>query len=387
MNLDGGDYHPLFAQRSTIGFAQMTEVVELADKNFAAIFSDQTRPTARARSPSSIARVGPDQHLDRPDRLHRRSRRHRLARAELLPALAALPRRAATGHTAAGNAGAYRSPAPLPNGQLLVSYAANATDLANFSRQLRPLPRRSGLDHGHEDPGHERRRHRRALGGGGLPALEPRRLPSRADEPNGHTRVYAQAKTAIIRRPSPTSPFSTRRSSAGSSSRTRARGSTTSRPDARSPTDRARRVRRSAADQRHGRRSPAMDAYGTFYARRRKLGTVPLFGDGSARMVVPGRRPDRAARRLRSRRRRRGRALPARGDAVLPRRIRAPGFPAGLLQRPVRRLPRLGERLRDRPLGAARHPDASLERPCAKPRHARHRLAAGGIAARVGPVD
>src|SRR5262249_58944036 len=40
MNLDGGDYHPLFAQRKTVGFTQMTEVVELADKNFAAIFGD-----------------------------------------------------------------------------------------------------------------------------------------------------------------------------------------------------------------------------------------------------------------------------------------------------------------------------------------------------------
>src|SRR5262249_35575126 len=30
------------------------------------------------------------------------------------------------------------------------------------------------------------------------------------------------------------------------------------------------------------------DAYGTFYAKRRMLGTVSLFNDGSARMLVPG---------------------------------------------------------------------------------------------------
>ena len=29
--------------------------------------------------------------------------------------------------------GAYRSPAPLPNGQVIVSYAANASDLSNFT--------------------------------------------------------------------------------------------------------------------------------------------------------------------------------------------------------------------------------------------------------------
>ena len=30
------------------------------------------------------------------------------------------------------------------------------------------------------------------------------------------------------------------------------------------------------------------DAFGMFYARRRKLGTMPLFGDASSRMVIPG---------------------------------------------------------------------------------------------------
>jgi hypothetical protein len=40
INLDGGDYHPLYAQRGTIGAYQATYPVELADKDFAAIFSD-----------------------------------------------------------------------------------------------------------------------------------------------------------------------------------------------------------------------------------------------------------------------------------------------------------------------------------------------------------
>ena len=39
INLDGGDYHPLFGQRSTIDYNQLTDVVELADKNLAMILS------------------------------------------------------------------------------------------------------------------------------------------------------------------------------------------------------------------------------------------------------------------------------------------------------------------------------------------------------------
>src|SRR5207237_3838482 len=40
INLDGGDYHPLYAQRGSIGAHQATQPVELADKNFAAILSE-----------------------------------------------------------------------------------------------------------------------------------------------------------------------------------------------------------------------------------------------------------------------------------------------------------------------------------------------------------
>ena len=38
-NLDTGDYHPLYAQRGSIGYYQADHVVEMGDKSFAAIFS------------------------------------------------------------------------------------------------------------------------------------------------------------------------------------------------------------------------------------------------------------------------------------------------------------------------------------------------------------
>lgn len=44
LNLDGGDYHPLYAQRGSIAFPEASQVVELADKDFATIMSDRTTP-------------------------------------------------------------------------------------------------------------------------------------------------------------------------------------------------------------------------------------------------------------------------------------------------------------------------------------------------------
>lgn len=44
INFDGGDYHPLYAQRGSIGYPEGSEVIELADKDFAGIFRTQATP-------------------------------------------------------------------------------------------------------------------------------------------------------------------------------------------------------------------------------------------------------------------------------------------------------------------------------------------------------
>ena len=44
INLDGGDYHPLYGQRGSIGFHEVPQVVQLSDKNFAAVFADPGTP-------------------------------------------------------------------------------------------------------------------------------------------------------------------------------------------------------------------------------------------------------------------------------------------------------------------------------------------------------
>ncbi len=108
-NLDGGDYHPLYAQRKSLGFEQMTEVAELADRNFIGVFSDKGA-LAGAGTVGVVNRsLGPDQEARDPtDRFYLKSLH--------------LPDAAATGKPM--STGAYRSPSPLPTHGFLASYAA-----------------------------------------------------------------------------------------------------------------------------------------------------------------------------------------------------------------------------------------------------------------------
>jgi hypothetical protein len=108
-NLDGGDYHPLFAQRKSVGFEQLTEVAELADRNFVGIFSDKGA-LAGAGAVGVINRsLGPDQAARDPsDRFYLKSLH--------------LPDGAANGKPM--STGAYRSPSPLPTHGFLASYSA-----------------------------------------------------------------------------------------------------------------------------------------------------------------------------------------------------------------------------------------------------------------------
>lgn len=113
INLDGGDYHPLFAQRPSIGFASATEIVELANRNLAFVAS-----TLDARDGGgSIAivnrSIGPDQSdRARGDRAY--------IHALTTPISGAL----------SGETGIFRSPSPLPDGSLIASCDLDATDLS-----------------------------------------------------------------------------------------------------------------------------------------------------------------------------------------------------------------------------------------------------------------
>jgi hypothetical protein len=112
MNLDGGDYHPLFAQRESVGFQSATEIVEAVDRNFVLVAA----PIDAADGAGAIAvinrSIGPDQDdRDPGDRFYIHSIR--------MPAPGALD----------GASGAFRSPAPLPSGRILMSCDLDAGDL------------------------------------------------------------------------------------------------------------------------------------------------------------------------------------------------------------------------------------------------------------------
>ena len=113
-NLDGGDYHPLFAQRESVGYRSATEIIESLDRNFVLVAA----PIDAADGAGTIVivnrSIGPDQDDRAPgDRNYIASQR--------------FPVRGAFG----GGAGAYRSPSPLPSGRLLVACDRGATDLTS----------------------------------------------------------------------------------------------------------------------------------------------------------------------------------------------------------------------------------------------------------------
>jgi hypothetical protein len=132
MNLDGGDYHPLFGQRGTIGFNQFTEVVELSDKNLAAIVSERGAAHGAGTLALINRSIGIDQRsTDEADYVQDASAIGYPNQKFYQHSIRILDP-AATGRLG-DTQGAYRSPSPLPNGDVLVSYAANVVALDNFS--------------------------------------------------------------------------------------------------------------------------------------------------------------------------------------------------------------------------------------------------------------
>jgi WD40-like Beta Propeller Repeat len=144
MNLDGGDYHPLFGQRDTIGFDQLTDVVELTDKNFAAILSDHDAAHGAGALAIFNRSVGIDQRSE--DLKDYVAQTSVTGTGPNPPQISVIdwPKTPFFQHSlsilddkatgkVAGTQGAYRSPSLLPTQHLLVSYAANVVALDNFA--------------------------------------------------------------------------------------------------------------------------------------------------------------------------------------------------------------------------------------------------------------
>jgi hypothetical protein len=179
MNLDGGDYHPLFAQRGSVGFEMATEIVELSQRNLALVAA----PAGAKDGAGTIAiinrSIGPDQDdRDPRDKLYL----HSLT----FPVPGAFDK----------GRGAFRSPVALPSRWLVVSCDPDAVNLTagNFDFDLCLL-----------DPA--TRKLTQVGGAAGRADIEAVLVmardqhglfTSRIDEANGNTRVDPKATDAEV---------------------------------------------------------------------------------------------------------------------------------------------------------------------------------------------
>lgn len=266
-NLDGGDYHPLYAQRKSLGFEQMTEIAELADRNFVGVFSDKGALGGAGTIGVVNRSLGPDQaDRDPADRFYLNSLH--------------LSDAAATGKK--GSPGAYRSPAPLPTHGYLASYAAGDPYAFDGGFDLVQVDARTGA----------RKVLRTHPAGKSIVeavAVYARHhhgvFASRSDEVNGHTTVVAGARDAEIRFVDlpmlATLLFSNTREGRKFFPDFGALGLLESLPP---PT---------AATSFEGLdpQFVASDTYGKLWVKRRRLGITKLEDDGSLALRIPGGMP------------------------------------------------------------------------------------------------
>jgi hypothetical protein len=283
MNLDGGDYHPLFAQRSSIGFNQFTDAVELADRNFAAILSDRGARGGAGTLAIINRSLGIDQRSADPTDFPVDPSAIQFPVPGYYQHSLTIVNEEATGKLA-GTRGAYATPSPLPDGRVLVSYSANATDLtapAHFDIAVVD-PRVSGP--ASTTP----------LVTGTLDALWPVGVyarqnlgvfRSRLDEPNGATGVGStsadRAEITFIDVPVlATLLFQNTRNGRNFL-------------DGRATLELWESLPPEPSVTSFDGSSPffGQDQFGPLYVRRARLGSVTTFHDGSAKVALPGGMP------------------------------------------------------------------------------------------------
>jgi len=282
MNLDGGDYHPLFGQRSTIGFNQFTDVVELTDKNLAAIFSD--RGAQRGAGTLAIVNrsIGVDQGSKDPADYLMDEDAMTWPNPEFYQKSISIFDRDATGKLD-GTEGAYRHPSPLPDGRLLVGYAGGASDLGALGENFEIVVvdpatgDRSPLISGDQDLAWPVAVY--AKGNHGI-------FESRPDEANGNTRVYTdderrdRAQVTFLDLPLLASLlFQNTRSRRLIPEPGQVEVWENLPPEA------------GVNSYEDGGDFVASDAFGQYYLRRRRLGVPQVHDDGSARILINGGSP------------------------------------------------------------------------------------------------
>ena len=261
INLDTGDYHPLFAQRGSIGYPEATQVVELADRDFAAIFSP--------KDGSAAGRLGVINRSIGLDYASTNAADYPIDPTVIDPASASAPNPSFFLHSlrfpdADANA-KYASPAPLPSAEILVSIGAgedfDVYAMSTTTGQKRKLfgdASTAEVD---------------------AVAIYPRAarpiFRSSLDEPNGTTTISpndTRADVHILDMPVLASLLFQNT------------------PTGRVVDDGIKQFDVYEDLPPTGSDGAFMytDAFGTAYARRRLIGRVPVNSDGSARFFIPG---------------------------------------------------------------------------------------------------
>jgi hypothetical protein len=280
-NLDGGDYHPLFGQRATIGYRQVTDIVELADKNFAAIFSDLGAAHGAGALGVVNRSLGVDQESDDPATYLQDPG----AKDWPNPKFYQHGVRILDGVGRLGVAGGvYRNPSRLPNGKILVSYAADVPDVGSFQKAFSLVTvdpvtgdRSAPLVSGAED----------IVWATAVYARYNRGVfKSRIDEPNGATRVSTEPSD---RERSDVTILSVPILSSLMFQNTRSKRFV---PDVQ-PLEVWEDLPPEAGIKSlsDGGSFVVSDDFGQVYVRRRLLGSVTPLEDGSAHIQVPGGAP------------------------------------------------------------------------------------------------
>ena len=271
LNLDGGDYHPLYSQRPSIGYEQATGVVELAHKDFATIFS---HPGAQ----HGAGVVGVFNRSIGIDFTSSNTGDYLVDPSVINSASPSAPESNFFLHSLSVLAthGSYTTPSALPDGKMLVSYGTGDPSTFGGDYDVYVLDPATGSKN-------------MLLGSAGTAEIEavavyPRVnqgiFQSALDEPNGHTSIVGGQSSAdvtvldmkvlasLLFQNTPTGRVI-------ESDLTNFELYEDLPPDV------------TAMPPCGG--NTACDSYGKVYVRRRLLGPpVPIASDGSARFTIPG---------------------------------------------------------------------------------------------------
>jgi hypothetical protein len=271
-NLDGSDYHPLYAQRGSIGYQQATYVTELSHKDFAAVLSNQNALHGAGVLGVFNRSIGVD--FTSPN-----ASDYPIDPTVLDPNSPSSVETAFFLHSLStpGTDGSYTSPSTLPDGLVLVSFGSG--DPASFG---------GDYDLYVVDPVSGNKT--RLLGNVGTAEVEAvgvfPRIPKgvfvgTGDEPNGNTTIDPTSTNADITVLDMTALASLLFQNTPTGRLVE--------PDLPSfdvyedlPPD----VSTPPSCPTNG--NLFCDSFGSVYVRRRSLGTVPVLPDGSAHFRIPG---------------------------------------------------------------------------------------------------